>query len=296
MKIGVVIKTVRFVAAQTGTDRAANYICPEDIVHMLNPLDEIALEYALTLRERPAGVKVVAISVGDRTVDEGLRRAIAMGVDDAVHLLCEEHGELDAMATAALLARVCEREQYDLILCGDMSIDDNDGLVGPYLAGQLKIPHLSRVVKITVGGNGSPLEVERVIERGDRQVFQCGMPALLTVQKGGTVPRYPTLAGFIHADSCHVRVMKPADLCSSGITPQFSANLTEVVALSTPRPKKNREASERSQLSAAERIDLMVSRDATRGKEGGQVVDGGSPEMFARLDRILEDTGVLKPS
>src|SRR5512138_2169152 len=124
MKIGVLIKTVRFVAAQTGTDRSSNNICPEDIIHMLNPLDEVALEYALALKDRTAGVTVVAISLGDRFADEGLRRALAMGADDAIHVQCEEHERLDAMAKSALLARVCERERCDLILCGETSIDD----------------------------------------------------------------------------------------------------------------------------------------------------------------------------
>lgn len=293
MKIGVLVKTVGFVNAQTGTDIRTNYICPEDVIQMLNPLDEVALEYALELRDRTAGTKVVAVSAGDRFADEGLRRALAMGVDDAIHIQCEELGQLDAMATSALLARTCERESFDLILCGDSSIDDNDGLEGPYLAGRLAIPHISRAVKVSIGGNRQ-LEVERVVERGDRQVMQCSLPALLTVQKGSTVPRYPTLAGFLHGESSHVRVLKPADLDFAKIDTLFSLNTTVIAARSNPKPKKQRDVAERSRLSAAERIDLMVSRDATRGKEGGTIINGASEEMFVRLDDVLEEAGILK--
>ncbi|TWJ11351.1 electron transfer flavoprotein subunit beta/FixA family protein [Geobacter argillaceus] len=294
MKIGVLTKTVGFVNAQTGTDSRSNYICPEDIIRMLNPLDEVALEYALALKDRSAGVKVVAVSVGDRFAEEGLRRALAMGVDDAIHIQCEELGQLDAMATSALLARACERESFDLILCGDTSIDDNDGLEGPYLAGRLAIPHISRAVKVSVGGNRQVLEIERVVERGDRQLMQCSLPALLTVQKGSTVPRYPTLAGFLHAESSHVRVLTPADLEFAKNDTLFSLNTTRIAARSNPKPKKQRGVAERSRLSAAERIDLMVSRDATKGKEGGTIIDGLSEEMFTRLDDILEEAGILK--
>ncbi len=294
MKIGVLTKTVGFVNAQTGTDSGTNYICPEDIIRMLNPLDEVALEYALEIKDRSVGVKVVAVSLGDRSAEEGLRRALAMGVDEAIHIRCEELGQLDAMATSALLARACEREGFDLILCGDTSIDDNDGLEGPYLAGRLAIPHISRAVKVSVGGNRQLLEVERVVERGDRQLMQCSLPALLTVQKGSTVPRYPTLAGFLHAESSHVRVLNPADLEFARNVTLFSLNTTRIAARSNPKPKKQRGVAERSRLSAAERIDLMVSRDATKGKEGGTIIDGLSEEMFTRLDDILEEAGILK--
>lgn len=294
MKIGVLTKTVGFVNAQTGTDIGTNYICPEDIIQMLNPLDEVALEYALELKDRSTGVKVVAVSVGDRFAEEGLRRALAMGVDEAIHIRCDELGRLDAMATSALLARACERERFDLILCGDYAIDDNDGLEGPYLAGRLAIPHISRAVKVSVGGNRQLLEVERVVERGDRQVMQCSLPALLTVQKGSTVPRYPTLAGFLYAESSHVRVLQPADLDFARNDSLFSLNTTEITARSNPKPKKQCGVAERSRLSAAERIDLMVSRDAAKGKEGGTIIDGASAEMFTRLDEVLENAGILK--
>ena len=217
-----------------------------------------------------------------------------MGADDAIHVQCEEHEQLDAMATSALLARACERESFDLILCGETAIDDNDGLEGPYLAGRLAIPHISRAVKIAGGGNRQLLEVERVVELGDRQLMQCSMPALLTVLKGTTVPRYPTLAGFLHAESSHVKALKPADLDFSKNDVLLSMNVTEIAGRSNPKPRKPRDVSERSKLSAAERIDLMVSRDAARGKEGGTIIDGASEEMFMRLDKILEDTGVVK--
>ena len=87
----------------------------------------------------------------------------------------------------------------------------------------------------SVSGNRQLLEVERVVERGDRQLMQCSMPALLTVQKGTTVPRYPTLAGFLHAESSHVKALKPADLDFSKNDVLLSMNVTEIASHSNPR-------------------------------------------------------------
>jgi electron transfer flavoprotein beta subunit len=293
MRIGVLIKTVKFVYAQTGTEIKKNYICEDDIIAMVNPLDEIALEYALELKDRQPDVTVVAISLGDRSAEEGLRRSLAMGADKAVHIRYAEYEKLDAVASSAILARACERENFDLILCGATAIDDNEGLEGPYLAGRLQIPHVSGVVKISAQGTPARLEVQRVVERGDRQVLECSMPALLAVQRGSLVARYPTLAGILRAKVCHIGVLEPKALGFTG-QEHLTMNLTEITGHSNPKPKKKLGMAQAAKLSAAQRIDLMVTRGTSKGKEGGNVVEGGSPEMFNRLDTILKDAGILK--
>ncbi|MFZ2950969.1 MAG: hypothetical protein WA003_15955, partial [Desulfuromonadaceae bacterium] len=65
-------------------------------------------------------------------------------------------------------------------------------------------------------------------------------------------------------------------------------------AYSGPKPKKKRDVLQVSRLSAAQRIDLMVNRDMSREKQGGNILEGVSDEMFARLDTILTDAGIFK--
>lgn len=294
MKIGVLVKTVKFVYAQTGTDIQNNYVGPDDIVCMLNPLDEVALEYALQLKDQDPATQVVAVACGDPAAEDGLRRSLAMGADRAIHVQCEDRDGLDPVATSQILSLACKREEFDLILCGATAIDTNEGLEGPYVAERLAIPHASNVVSISVASDKKHLEVQRVVEQSNRQFLECRLPVLLTVEKGSTTPRYPTLAGFLRAREVQVETMKPIDL---GIPRKnFLAELqvTEFSGYSRPKPKRRGNASLRPLPPAAARVNFMVDGDTSREKRGGRIVKAGSEEMFGRLDEVLREAGVLK--
>lgn len=294
MKIGVIINTIKFIYAQSGTEIKKNYVCQDDIINIINPLDEIALEYALALKDQRTDVSVVALSLGDNTAENGLRKCLAVGADKAVHIRYDEYEKLDSFVSSAVIASACKREKFDLILCGAASIHDNDCTEGPYVAGRLDIPHITGVVDISVGSDGRRVEVQRVIERGDRQVMECGMPALLAIQKGGAiVPRYPTLAGSLFAQSAPITALTLGEL---GLKTDslLSMRLTETTAYSNPKPKKKSGTLNVSALSADQRIDLVVDRDVSKGKEGGGILEGTSKEVFSRLDTILKDAGIIK--
>lgn len=292
MKVGVLIKTVKYVHAQTGSDIKNNCIDSDDIVRMVNPLDEVALEWALRLKDLQPDTRVVAVSLGDQCAEDGLRKSLAMGADAAVHLQSEGLEGLDSAATSELFARACQKEGFDLILCGATAIDDNEGLEGPYLAGRLAFPHVSSVVEISLADGNRHLRLQRVVERGDRQLLECSLPALLTIQKGNVVPRYPTLAGFLRAEKGAVTVLTAKALGVAQGALLLSA-VTEVVGYSSPKPKK-RHVVAQTQLSAAQRVEFMVNRDASKQKEGGKLVDGKSEEMFGSLAKIFTDAGILK--
>lgn len=295
MKIGVLVKTVKFVYAQTGTDIQTNYVGLDDIVHMLNPLDEIALEYALQLKDQDPDTQVIAVACGDQTAEDGLRRSLAMGADRAVHVPCEDRDGLDPFAISKLLSLACKREKFDLILCGATAIDANEGLEGPYVAERLAIPYTSKVVHIAADRDNRRLNVQRVVERSDRQLLECRLPALLTVERGTTTPRYPTLTGFLRSREVPLEVVEPKELVGIS-SPRDLAELqqTECTGFTRPKPKRRRDAALQSMLPAATRVSFMVNGDTSRGKTGGRIVTAGSEEMFGRLDEMLRDAGVLK--
>lgn len=295
MKIGVIINTIKFIYAQTGTEIKKNYVCQDDIIDIINPLDELALEYALGLKDRHTDVSVVVLGLGDKSAENGLRKGLAVGADRAVHILCDDCQALDSFASSAALSAACKREKFDVILCGAARISDNDCTEGSYVAGRLGIPHITGVVTISVGPGTRSIEVQRVIERGDRQIMECDLPALLTIQKGeAVVPRYPTLAGTLRAESSPITLLSLQDLGFKGVDSLLSLCMTETTAYSGPKPKKKRDVLQVSRLSAAQRIDLMVNRDMSREKQGGNILEGVSDEMFARLDTILTDAGIYK--
>ena len=79
MKIIVCVKQIKYIYAQTGTDPKKNFIGPDDIVHLINPLDESAVEEALRIKEKHKESEILVISLGDRWVEEGLRKMFVHG-------------------------------------------------------------------------------------------------------------------------------------------------------------------------------------------------------------------------
>jgi len=288
MKIGVLIKTLKLVYAQTGMELADNFVSEDDIVRMINPLDEAALEYALQLKDRHTGVQVVALSYGDAAAEDGLRRCLAMGADRAVFMECKAWENLDTAATAQFVSDTCKKESFDLILSGATTIDDNDGLLGAYVAEQLGMAYASSIVDIEIA-DASKLKLQRIVEGSDRQLLESTFPVLLSVEKGSIIPRYPTLTGFLSASKVELERMAVAEGSLAG------ASLTEITSYSRPRPKRKRQSRANQELPPAEdRISFMVNGDASKAKSGGSVVDADSKEMFERFDDLLLQAGVLR--
>lgn len=287
------MKTVKFVYAQTGTDLKKNYIGPDDIISVLNPSDELALEYALLIKDAHPGTIIHAVSLGDCSAEDGLKRSIAMGADEATHIEYEDGDGLDAWAAASILASACKKTGFDLVLCGAGALDDNAGLVGPYVAEMLDVPHISRVTRIEVSGKDTSAQINRTIERGDRQILSCRLPALFSVQRGTTVSRYPNLAGFLRAQNQPVGKLSLEDLVDSGGQTQQVTPMTEIIELVKPKPKKKEEAVEKKKMSAMDRLKAITKREPSKKKDEGNIVESSSDSMLPKLDRILKEAGIL---
>jgi electron transfer flavoprotein beta subunit len=293
MKIIVFVKGIKYVYAQTGTDPKANFIGPDDIVRIINPLDELALEEALRIKERQAGTEVLVISLGDGSAEDGLRKCLSMGADEAIHIYDEGYGELDAWMTATALASSIRDRDFKLILCGRRAIDDNGGLVGPYIAEILGIPHVSGVVKLEIDGGGGGVLVHRAVERGNREVMECTIPALFTVEKGINVPRYPTLPGILRAQKQAIQRVEIKDLKFPLKAFGPALNLTETISLSNPKPKKRSGGLADATLSASDRLRLMMGGGDTGTKGESTLVEGDTDEALSEIERVLRESGIF---
>ena len=244
MRIIVCVKQIKYIYAQTGTDPKRNFVGPDDIVHLINPLDESAVEEALRIKEKHGDTEILVISLGDRFAEEGLKKCLSMGADRAIHLYVENCEKVDSWMTAMILAYAIRNLHFELIFCGRESADDQCGLVGPYLAEILKIPYVSGMIKFEmVQANGRAL-VHRALERGNREIMACKVPALFTVGKGMNIPRYPSLPGILKAEHQRVEALevKQLELPMDPFDPTF--NLTELVSVSTPKPRRKARSSE----------------------------------------------------
>lgn len=183
---------------------------------IINPYDEYALEEAISIKEKLGG-EVTAVTIGPARAEEALRTALAVGIDRAI-IIDDTDINGDEYTISKILAAVAKQEQYDIILAGHMTVDDGAAQVGPRVAEQLNIPHISTITNLTV--EEGKVIAEKDVE-GDLETIEVPTPVLLTAQQGLNEPRYPTLPGIMKAKKKPIERLTPAD---------FDISLDEVAA------------------------------------------------------------------
>jgi len=179
--------TTKITVADTG-----NSINPQGVKFILNPYDEYTIEEGLQLREKLGGT-VTAITVGNASSQEILRTALAMGVDEAVHILSESN---DAFSVANDIVDAAKALSVDLILFGRQSIDFDSFQMASTVAGLIEQPIVTMVSSLTI--SGTSVSVERDVE-GGKEVVETSLPCVISVQKGINSPRYPKLPDIMKA-------------------------------------------------------------------------------------------------
>lgn len=165
---------------------------------IINPWDELALTRALELKESAGGSieKVTVLNVGTKDTEPTLRKALAIGADDAVRIDAEP---TDAYFVAEQIATYVKQNPYDIIFCGIDSSDYNGSTVGGMLAEFLDYPSISSVSGFSIENGG--VKVNREID-GGQEVLQTGLPVVAIVQKGIALePRIPSMRGIMMARS-----------------------------------------------------------------------------------------------
>jgi len=191
---------------------------------VINPWDELSLTRALELKDKPElGIQsVTVIHVGLITSEPTIRKALAIGADDAIRINADP---LDAYYVAAQIAEVVKNDPYDIILCGIESSDFNGSNVGGMLAEFLNIPSVSSVSFLDLK-NGE-LEIIREID-GGKEILTILPPMVGVVQKGiAKEPKIAAMRGIMMARTKPLRVIEPVS----------SDALSEVVSFEMPKPR-----------------------------------------------------------
>lgn len=272
MKVVVCVKQVRYVYGDLPLRRIRNEIDPEKVVLMINPYDEIAVEEATRIKERYEDCEVVLITVGPPASEESLRYSFALGGDRMIRIDSETD---DPWSVSAILAAVIRDLHYDIILCGKKAIDSNAGLVGSFIAESLKIPQVSRIVRLELLPEENKAVADRYLGRGDREVVECSLPALFTVEKGLNDPRYPSLLNKFSAERKEIEVIEAASL---GLSADTDMDLTRYLTLSPPRPRPKKIFTPESNLSASERMRLLMT--GHRAEKETDMIEG-NPKVIA---------------
>lgn len=204
MKILVCISSVpdttskiNFTADKTAFDK-------NGIQWVINPHDEFALSRAVQLQA--SGATVTVVNVGDAVTEPVIRKALAIGANDAVRVNLEPK---DSFSTAKELAAVAQNGGFDLILCGKESIDYNGASVPGMLAQLLNQPFVNAAVGLEV--NGSEATAVREIE-GGKETISVKLPAVVAGQKGLVDEKeliIPNMRGIMTARTKPLSVVEP---------------------------------------------------------------------------------------
>lgn len=206
MKICVLVKQVPDHEAIV-TAQADGTLDIED-KYVTSFFDEIALEQALRLREAHGG-SVTAVAAGGKKQVDALRRALAMGADEAVQIEDPALVEADGLGVARALAALVATLEPDTVLCGRVALDDEMGLVGPAVAETLGWPHVAAVKALEIQ-DGSFTAVRQV--EGGEHTLQGPLPVLITVTKGLAEPRVPKVMAVMKASRAKIDTRDLASL------------------------------------------------------------------------------------
>ena len=230
MKIVVTVKQVPDTNAEKTFDATTKRLNRTTIENVLNPFDEYAIEEALKLKEASGSDTTVTIlTMAPESGREVVRKALAMGADNAAMLSDPAVGGSDTMATARVLAAALKSIGFDLILTGTQSTDAICCVVPSAVAEHLGVPCLTHAKKLTVADG--KVEIHRETDSGYLRVT-APLPALVSVTKGINEPRYPSLKGIMGAKKKEIQALT---LGQVGVEPTNigdAGSKTEVAAFS----------------------------------------------------------------
>ena len=191
------------------------------VQYIVNPYDEwYALVRALEITEANGGT-VTTITVGTAADDPTIRKALAIGANDAVRIDTEAK---DAYFVAKQIAEYAKDKDFDMILTGKETINYNGAQVGGILAELMNLPFVSLATKLDLNGNSATLERDVA---GGVEVIEVNTPFVLSAAKGMSEQRIPNMRGIMAARTKPLNVVPAVE----------QENLTSVVGYSMPDEK-----------------------------------------------------------
>jgi electron transfer flavoprotein beta subunit len=176
---------------------------------IINPLDEYAIEQALRLADDGSADGVTYLSMGPEQASEALRRALAMGGDDAVLITDPALAGADEWATAKVLAAALDKLAPDVALMGMASDDARGSLVPGAVAAMRDVPLLSYGAELAVADGTA--RVRRLSATGYDWI-SAPLPVVATVTDQVGEPRYASLKGIMAAKRKPMETWSLADL------------------------------------------------------------------------------------
>lgn len=231
-----------------------------------NPFDLNALEAAVQIKEKMGGT-VTSISMGPPQAESTLKDTLARGADKAILLADRRFSGADTLATSYTLASAIKKlGRFDLIVCGEKTVDGDTGQVGAEVAEDLDIPHVAYVEEVRDVTKDKIVVTSKIGK--DYYLIALKLPGLITVTKDVNVPRLPTLKDKLKSRKAKIEVWSADDLADVVDLNRLglSGSPTWVVKVYTPSAERRK----------------------------GMIIRGDPDEVAKKLTDILEGMGVLE--
>jgi len=223
---------------QVKVDPVTGTLIREGVPFIINPFDTHALEESLRLKEK-YGFRVAVISMGPPNAEVTLRKAMALGADEAILLSDRAFGGADTLATSLVLAeairRLGQKEEVAMVLCGRQTIDGDTAQVGPGIATRLNYSQLTLVDRIeNVDLQARRVRVSRKLE-GRHELVETSLPAMIAVVREINRPRYPTVPMRLMADDARITLWNNKVLGLREDTIGLKGSATQVRKIFSPQ-------------------------------------------------------------
>jgi electron transfer flavoprotein beta subunit len=204
MRILVCISRTPDTTAKIAFTENSTKFATEGVQWIINPYDEwYALVRAIEMKEKDPATVVHLVTVGSSDTEPVIRKALALGGDEAIRVDATPE---DAFQAAALIADVAREGGYDLILTGKETIDQNSSSVAAMVAEFLDFDMVGLAVSLEC--TGGVARVTREIEGGE-EVCEVALPLVVSCQKGMAEARIPNMRGIMAARTKPLRVVSP---------------------------------------------------------------------------------------
>lgn len=238
MKILVCISHVPDTTSKINFTNSDSEFDTNGVQFIINPNDEFGLTRAVWFQEQQ-NAHITVVNVGGIETEPTLRKALAIGADDAIRV---NANPTDGLFVARQLAEVAKQGNYDLIICGKESLDYNGGMVPGMLAAFLGYNFVNSCIGITIEGNHGTLV--REID-GGKETVRAAMPIIIGGQKGLVEEkdlRIPNMRGIMTARTKVLQVLEPV----------AAVTATKAVKFERPAPKSS------VKMYSADQLDALI--------------------------------------
>ena len=205
MKILVCISKTPDTTAKIAFTNNNTKFAADGVQWIINPYDEwYALVRAIELKEKDASTVINLITIGSADCDPIIRKALALGGDEAIRVNADSH---DSFYIASQIAELAKQGGYDIIFTGKETIDYNGSSIGGMVAELLDMPYISLATKFDL--NGTTATINREIEGGE-ETAEVSLPVVVSCQKGVAEQRIPNMKGIMGARTKPLKVVEPA--------------------------------------------------------------------------------------